>query len=62
MKYRLVETMSTFLVVDETPRQSTAPRLNKSFGEENTANQSFELKDTGKANMTLSLTVGGHVR
>eukprot|EP00972_Heterocapsa_arctica_P026624 3919076-Heterocapsa_arctica.AAC.1 len=62
MKFRLVEIMSTVLDVDETPRRNTAPRLKYLFGKENTANQSLELKDTGKGNMTLSLTVGGHVR
>eukprot|EP00972_Heterocapsa_arctica_P006059 892684-Heterocapsa_arctica.AAC.1 len=54
--------MSTVLDVGEKPRQNTADRQKQYFGEDNTANQSLELKDTGKRNTILVSTVGGHVR
>eukprot|EP00972_Heterocapsa_arctica_P043049 6347768-Heterocapsa_arctica.AAC.1 len=54
--------MSIVLDVDEKPRQSTAHRQKGSVGEENTANKSLELKDTGKGNTILFSMDGGHVR
>eukprot|EP00972_Heterocapsa_arctica_P067994 10037432-Heterocapsa_arctica.AAC.1 len=54
--------MSIVLDVDAKPRQNTAHRQTVPFGEENTANQLLELKDTGKGNTILFSMDGGHVR